>query len=180
MSQWFYHYSGGMPVWTLLLNMLSTFFSLGVSVLLFISRWFVFKKMGLPGWKGIIPFYGDLVLFRTVWNVRAFWAYVIGMIVFVGVYGAGLMVLLVYAMYMGLLRSEPSSAIMIPFYAVMGFVFVAFVVYELVITFKLYRRLANAFGKSAGFAAGLTFLTPIFLPVLAFGKAQYKGNPSQS
>ena len=80
-------------------------------------------------------------------------------------------------MYMGLLRSEPSSAIMIPFYAVMGFVFVAFVVYELVITFKLYRRLANAFGKSTGFAAGLTFLTPIFLSILAFGNAQFRGNP---
>ena len=38
--------------------------------------------------------------------------------------------------------------------------------------------LARAFGKGGGYAAGLAFLTPIFLLMLAFGDAQYqRGRP---
>ena len=35
--------------------------------------------------------------------------------------------------------------------------------------------LAKSFGKGGGFAAGLLLLTIIFLPILAFGSAQYEG-----
>jgi len=35
--------------------------------------------------------------------------------------------------------------------------------------------LAEAFGKGAGFGIGLFFLTFIFLPILAFGDADYEG-----
>jgi chromate transport protein ChrA len=34
--------------------------------------------------------------------------------------------------------------------------------------------LARVFGKGSGFAAGLAFLTPIFLLMIAFGDAQYQ------
>lgn len=36
-------------------------------------------------------------------------------------------------------------------------------------------NLAKAFGKGSGFAVGLIFLPIIFLPMLAFGKAEYQG-----
>lgn len=36
-------------------------------------------------------------------------------------------------------------------------------------------KLARTFGKSGGYAAGLIFLAFIFLPMLAFGSAQYLG-----
>jgi hypothetical protein len=35
--------------------------------------------------------------------------------------------------------------------------------------------LAKSFGKEMGFALGLMFLSPIFIPMLGFGSAQYKG-----
>ena len=35
--------------------------------------------------------------------------------------------------------------------------------------------LANAFGKSTGFAVGLILVPFVFLPMLAFGKSEYKG-----
>ncbi len=38
-------------------------------------------------------------------------------------------------------------------------------------------ELAKVFGKSTGFAIGLILLSPIFLPMLAFGSAQYQGAP---
>jgi hypothetical protein len=37
----------------------------------------------------------------------------------------------------------------------------------------VYVELAKAFGKGGGFAAGLIFLGPIFIPILGFGGAQY-------
>jgi hypothetical protein len=35
-------------------------------------------------------------------------------------------------------------------------------------------KLAHAFGKSDGYGIGLVLLAPIFLPMLAFGNAQYQ------
>src|SRR6185436_20562869 len=40
--------------------------------------------------------------------------------------------------------------------------------------------LARVFGKGGGYAAGLAFLTPVFLLMLAFGEAQYQsGKPAK-
>lgn len=40
--------------------------------------------------------------------------------------------------------------------------------------------LAKSFGKGTGFGLGLIFLGPIFLPMLAFGSAQYRGPAAQA
>jgi len=44
---------------------------------------------------------------------------------------------------------------------------------SLIFAILLYVELAKAFGKGTGFALGLIFLGFIFLPILAFGSAQY-------
>lgn len=44
-----------------------------------------------------------------------------------------------------------------------------------VVLIMLYIKLAEAFGKGAGFGIGLIFLGFIFLPILAFGDAEYQG-----
>ena len=36
-------------------------------------------------------------------------------------------------------------------------------------------QLSDKFGRGVGFAVGLFLLTPIFLPILAFGEAEYEG-----
>ena len=46
---------------------------------------------------------------------------------------------------------------------------------DFVILIMLYVKLAKAFGKSGGFAAGLIFLNLIFVCILGFGSAQYIG-----
>ena len=46
---------------------------------------------------------------------------------------------------------------------------------NVVISIILMVKLAKAFGKSGGFAAGLIFLPLIFLPILGFGSAEYIG-----
>lgn len=44
-----------------------------------------------------------------------------------------------------------------------------------VILIITYVKLANAFGKSGAFAVGIVFLPAIFMPILAFGSAEYQG-----
>ncbi len=44
-----------------------------------------------------------------------------------------------------------------------------------VFAFIIYFDLAEAYGKSTGFGIGLVFLSFVFLPILAFGSAQYVG-----
>ena len=65
---------------------LIVFLSLAATALIYISRWHIFKKMGMPGWKGIIPYYGDYMLFKTVWTTKAFWAMIIGAGVYLVLY----------------------------------------------------------------------------------------------
>ncbi len=56
--------------------------------------------------------------------------------------------------------------LLIPCANIVGLIYVVFVV-----PFKL----AEKFGKDAGFAIGLIFLGIIFYPILAFGSAEYQG-----
>jgi len=51
------------------------------------------------------------------------------------------------------------------------FVPVANVVIGIIMLFDL----AKVFGKGTGFGFGLLFLAPIFIPILAFGSATYRG-----
>jgi hypothetical protein len=42
-------------------------------VLPLIANWNIYKKMGEPGWKGIIPYYNTYVLCKHVWKTVIFW-----------------------------------------------------------------------------------------------------------
>lgn len=46
---------------------------------------------------------------------------------------------------------------------------------SLVIMIILYVALAQVFGKGVGFAIGMLLLPFVFMPMLGFGSAQYKG-----
>ena len=46
--------------------------------------------------------------------------------------------------------------------------------------FKIYIEIAHKFGKSTGFGVGMVFLNIVFIPMLAFDKAEYKGNSSNN
>ncbi len=52
--------------------------------------------------------------------------------------------------------------------------FIPFV--NIVIAIIVYLKLAEVFGKGAGFGIGLILLPFIFFPILAFGDAQYQGS----
>ena len=81
---------------------------------------------------------------------------------------------------------RPGWASIVPFYnlyvefeiaGMNGWLFLLLLVpiANIVILIMLYIKLAQVFGKDAGFTIGLIFLNMIFLLILAFGSAQYQG-----
>jgi hypothetical protein len=49
---------------------------------------------------------------------------------------------------------------------------------NIVIAVMVMIGIAKAFGKGTGFALGLLFLSPIFIPILGFSDAKYIGSPA--
>lgn len=83
---------------------------------------------------------------------------------------------------------KPGWASIVPFYNLyvlfditwgsgMRFLLLLIPIYNIILGIQTQVRLARAFGKSGGFAAGLVFLPYIFIPLLAFGKETYQGVP---
>lgn len=83
---------------------------------------------------------------------------------------------------------KPGWAAIVPFYNLyvlfditwgsgMRFLLLLIPIYNIILSIQTQVRLARAFGKSGGFAAGLIFLPYIFIPLLAFGKETYQGVP---
>ena len=152
------------------------YLSFAATALIYISRWHIFKKMGMPGWKGIIPYYGDYMLFKTVWTTKAFWAMIIGAGVYLVLYLSSIFIIPVTVALAA--RNASSSTAFLPMVVwgiVQAVLMLAFLVFVLVIQVRLHLRLAKGFGKGAGFGVGMAFLSAIFYPILAFGKAQYIG-----
>ena len=172
-------------------SLFSSFISLAFAAAAFVGLWFVFKKMGFPGWKGIIPFYNDYVLFDTLWEKKKFVRYVvyygitlvatvIGVIFCV--FGTGL-IIGGAAMYNASYSYQGAGVGMIigdSVLTLIGFLFsvagLVFAILLLVLQFKLMARLADAFGLKRAWAWGLTFVSPVFMLILGLHKGiVYRG-----
>ena len=81
---------------------------------------------------------------------------------------------------------RPGWGVLIPFYNIYlfckvagrpGWWLVLFLIpfVNFVVAIIVYIDIAKAFGKGTGFGLGLTFLAPIFAPILGFGSARYSG-----
>lgn len=128
-------------------------FSIGaIALLLIVADWIIFTKMGLPGWKSIIPLYGTYVALEKIWSVK------IGFPIYI----AGTL-LSCFSTYV--LSSNVSDYV--------GYIGLIF---TLLFLFMYSFYLARAFNKSAGFAIGLILLPVIFYPILAFGSSEYVRN----
>ena len=84
--------------------------------------------------------------------------------------------------------NKPGWAAIVPFYNLYvmfeitwgsgwRFLLMLIPIYNIILSIQTQIRLAKAFGKGGGFAAGLIFLPYIFVPILAFSGASYQGVP---
>jgi hypothetical protein len=120
-------------------------------VLPFIANWNIYKKMGEPGWKGIIPYYNTYVMCKHVWKREIFW------------WIAGLSVATVVLTWLGV------SSLLI---SLLGLV-------QFILSIGITIKEGKAFGKGVGFIIGMIFLPFIFKLILAFGSAEFIGQAEQ-
>lgn len=123
-----------------------------ISILMLLSMCRIYQKAGEPGWKALIPVYNIYTLFQFAWEVRCFWLLIImTLLCYAAVFPAVLLESIVLAVIAGIL------ALII-----------------LVLVLKVFYRLSRAFGHGTGYMLGMLLLPVIFIPVLAFGKSDYK------
>lgn len=120
-----------------------------------IARIKIFEKIGVPIWKGIIPFYSDYILAENVWDSK----------------------FIVLEWILLLVSIITSAMVGIKFIGVI-FRIIAFIIPFAIaaIRFRMYMWLSKSFNKSTGFTIGLFFLPVIFELILGFDKSQYEGN----
>ena len=136
-----------------LLESVSSFFSLGLSILGIVALWKLFTKAGEEGWKAIVPVYSSYTLFKLVWKVGAFWgmvASVVGMIV-------GYILLMIGLMGEIYLLAVPAVLMII-----------AGIIGIFVLNILCAVKTGKAYGRGGPFVLGLIFLGRIFRCILAF------------
>ncbi len=134
-------------------------------VLMLVTMWKIFVKMGRPGWEGIIPVYNLWVLVKMLKKPQSwFWILLIG----------GVLITLMQCY----IAKETAVQMAADTYMSGALIFVsllAFVVAIVVLVYsiKIYHALSKAFGHGVGFTIGLVLLSIVFLPILAFGKSRF-------
>jgi hypothetical protein len=145
------------------------FFGIAIAVIVFlgvlswilsaIGRWKVFVKAGEEGWKAIIPFYSDYILYRVSWKANFFF------------------IALVLRLAGGYLSNTENNGGESMFLALLS----ALVgIASIVLRIALDIHIADRFGKGIGFVIGLFLLEPVFMLILGFGESRYLGNPDEN
>lgn len=140
-------------------DMLKMHINIITCIMSVIAIWKLFTKAGEAGWKSLIPFYGEYIMYKLCWKIKFFWiSFALSMVRMAGLY---------------LLEKSLVTETLYDVISLIGFVLM-FVL--LMFQFLFCRRLASAFGKGAGFGTLMFLFAPVFMLILAFGKAEYKEN----
>lgn len=132
-------------------------------VLILVSRWLIFAKAGIAGWKAFIPVYSDYCTFRIAWNRGKFWQFAI--------------LTLASAILSGMVTNLTDAGDAVPalLSAAVSILGIILTVMHLMLNIKLSGR----YGHGILFGLGLAFLTPLFTMILGLGSSRYLGNPQE-
>ena len=117
-------------------------------ILTIIGAWKVFCKMGEKGWKSLIPFYNDYVIYKNIW--RSSWYFVF----------------LIISIVIGLLESRTADAYV-------GLASIILSVFAIAIEFKAMISMSRSFGHGIPYALGLYFFRPVFMVILGFNNDSF-------
>lgn len=130
--------------------------------------WKVFAKANISGWKAIIPFYSDYVRYKIAGKASMYWGYLIITLAKQAYSVFSIIVLtgnLIEFLADGTFNASGVEMKMTSWGLTL-----------LIVFFDIYvgRHIAKKFGKSTAFGVGLGLIPIVFVPVLAFGKAEYQ------
>ena len=129
-------------------SILAVFCSFLYDILYVVGVWKVFKKMGEPGWKSLIPFYNDYILFKRCWSAKWYILYALA----------------TFAVYFfGALAFESTFSMLLIVLAIVIFA----------VDVKLNYSISVSFGHGFWFFLGLYFFRPIFMMILGFNNDTY-------
>ena len=115
-------------------------FSIAYVIFNLVILWKFAIKTGFPGWSLYIPIYSNYVWFRIA-GMDTIWF---------------------------ILSLAPSAILYM--YPGNSAVYIASIIFSLIISFCFCHSLARRFGKDIGYAFGLMFLNPIFIAILTLNK----------
>ena len=132
-------------------------------ILVLVARWKVFDKAGIAGWKSLIPIYSDYCTYKISWKTTFFW------------------ILMAAGIVSGVVSSRMTafSENGDPVPMILNLLSAAAGLTVTVINLLMNIKLSERFGHGILFGLGLTFLTPVFTMILAFGSSEYFGNPEE-
>ena len=128
----------------------------------FAAQWRVYQKMGMQGWKSLIPMYSQFLLFKAVygngWVVLKLWL----MPVF------NMLATFVVTFICSMLRTYDLMMLL----TILIMLISAYIAIKTMI--KLWVDLAHLFGQPTSFGFGLLLVRPIFMILLAFSNLTYQ------
>lgn len=125
-----------------------------------ISYYKIWRKMWKPAWRYFLPFFADSEMLNAL--------------------GGNWGVLFYGSLFLWVWFLEKNIPYESGFRVVWGLWVLALLVCLMFKLVKIRGALARGFGKGIGFSVGLFFLPFIFVPMLAFGKAKWKGEKEES
>lgn len=138
--------------------------SLVVSILIIAEAWLILRKQGQPGWKSLIPIYGEYCIIAASGAADLFWKQLLASF-------AGGFLSAISGLF-----ADSSSAAAAAAMLVIALLSLAASIYSLRCLILMNKALARSFGKGTGFAWGLILLGIVFRGILAFsGDAAFRG-----
>ena len=119
----------------------------------FIAAWRLCKKVGIPGWKSLIPIYNEYLIYKIA-----------------GMPGLCVIPVLTLTIIDVIYQDvEKFSPLCLTLYIILLVIVAIINIFEAI-------RLPKAFGKGVGYIIGMIFLPNITEIILGMGRSQYVGN----
>lgn len=139
-----------------------------ITILTIVALWKLFSKAGEAGWKCLIPVYNIYTLYQIARNDGF-----VKMIILTIVEGV------CFAAGAGLVLAGAMGSLIVLVLGVLAYIIgIVACIILLIVQYKMYADLAQAFGHERGFAWGLLLLTPIFIWIIGLGSDTYGGQVS--
>lgn len=130
--------------------------SLAIPVLMVVEAWLILQKQGQPGWKSLIPIYGEYCIISASGAADLFWKQLLAAF-------AGGFLSAISGLFADSSSTAAAAAVLM-----IALLSLAASIYSLRCMILMNKALARSFGKGTGFAWGLILLGIVFRGILAF------------